>query len=156
MWHSCVTYACSTQTIGNSSYCKEQIQASAFTSCGSPSASPNIFSIFLMMATFWWARSGYSILLGVGAPWTNKSKKVSDHEETCSGKDNTNVKTLAMTQICVLCTRSLLWLSLHHSTVIQCDATWRKKKNWNNKIFQTLDVKEQLSAILLAMKLPFI
>lgn len=40
-----------------------------FTSCGSPSASPSIFSIFLIMATFWWALRGYSILLGVGAPW---------------------------------------------------------------------------------------
>lgn len=42
------------------------------TSCGFPKASPNIFSMFLIIATFWWAFNGYSILFGVGAPWNIK------------------------------------------------------------------------------------
>lgn len=71
--------------------------------------------------------------LGCGGTLNIWVKKVSDHDETCSGKDNANVKiTFGATQIRVLCTRSLQWSSLRRSTVIQCDATWRKKKNINN------------------------
>lgn len=103
VWHSCANYAISTLTIGKSLHCKEGIKASVFTSCGSPSASPSIFSIFLMMATFWWARSGYSILLGVGAPCTNESNrwvimnmKWMQRQHKCKGKgyNDSNMRTL--------------------------------------------------------------
>jgi len=46
------------------------------TSCGLPKASPSIFSMFLIIATFWWAFNGYSILFGVGAPWNTKSSSL--------------------------------------------------------------------------------
>lgn len=93
-------------------------KVSAVTSCGSPRASPSIFSIFLMMATFWCARKGYSILLGVGAPWLNKS--------VCYDMWPPQ-RGYYKFWLNVLCTRSLQWWSLRHSTVTQCDATWRDK-----------------------------
>lgn len=46
------------------------------TSCGFPKASPSIFSMFLIIATFWWAFNGYSILFGVGAPWNIKKSSL--------------------------------------------------------------------------------
>lgn len=99
----------------SSKHCRE---ASAFTSWGSPRASPSIFSIFLMMATFWWARKGYSILLGVGAPWSKYS--------VCY--NNWQLYQESYRQwLNILCTRSLQWWSRRRSTVTQCDATWRER-----------------------------
>ena len=52
-------------------------------------------------------------------------KKIQTWQER---QDKSESKQSFSDQICILCTRSLQWWSLHHLAVIQCDATWRKEE----------------------------
>ena len=56
---------------------------STITSAGSCKASFNIFSIFLVIATFCWSFRGYVILLGTGPPYRIDRYTAWEHMHVC-------------------------------------------------------------------------
>lgn len=145
MRHSCLTYVISTLTTGEGLYCIKGYKSKCFylmwvSKCFSQHLLDISHDSHLLMSSQW-----VFYPLGCGGTLYKWVTRVSDGEEKCSSGTGVKVRVVSA-QICVLCTRSLQWSSLRRSTVIQCDATWRKKQSLD----QSLAVKEQLSAVLLA------